>query len=163
MIAPAEVLALLIRRSATVAVAESLTGGMIGATLTAVPGASAAFRGGVLAYATDLKHRLLRVDAGLLAREGAVHPEVAAGMAAGVRDLAGATYGLAVTGVAGPDPQDGRAVGTVHIAVAGPGGGLWHRDLLLTGGREDIRTQTVSESLDLLGGVLKANMGEHSG
>lgn len=163
MTGPAEILALLVRRSATLAVAESLTGGMIGAALTSVPGSSAAFRGGVLAYATDLKHRLLGVDAGLLAREGAVHPEVAAEMAVGVRTLTGATYGLAVTGVAGPEPQDGRPVGTVHIAVAGPDGRLWHRDLRLTGGREEIRGETVSRALELLGGVLAAKTGEQSG
>ncbi|OLT33312.1 damage-inducible protein CinA [Actinomadura sp. CNU-125] len=112
---------LLAERSATVAAAESLTGGLIGAELTAMPGSSATFAGGVVAYATDLKRRLLDVPGDLLAEHGAVHPDVAAAMAAGVRDRLGATYGIAVTGVAGPEPQDGRPVGTVYIGVAGPG------------------------------------------
>ncbi|GII78269.1 competence damage-inducible protein A [Sphaerisporangium rufum] len=159
----AAVLALLVRRRATVAVAESLTGGLIGAALTTPSGASAAFRGGVIAYATELKARLLAVPADLLAREGAVHPQVAAAMAAGVRGLTGATYGLAVTGVAGPDPQDGRPVGTVHLAVCGPGGEVWPRDVVLTGSREQIRKSTVREGLVLLRGVLEGEVGEHSG
>ncbi|GAA3811458.1 CinA family protein [Sphaerisporangium flaviroseum] len=161
--AAAEVLSLLVRREATVAVAESLTGGLIGATLTTPSGASAAFRGGVIAYATDLKAGLLDVPKDLLDREGAVHPDVAAAMAAGVRALAGATYGLAVTGVAGPDEQDGKPVGTVHVAVSGPGGAVWHRDVILPGSREEIRKSTVTEGLDLLRGVLEAQMGEHTG
>ncbi|MEV6984294.1 nicotinamide-nucleotide amidohydrolase family protein [Sphaerisporangium sp. NPDC051017] len=159
----AEVLSLLVRRGATVAVAESLTGGLIGATLTTPSGASAAFRGGVIAYATELKAGLLDVPEDLLDREGAVHPEVASAMAAGVRRLTGATYGLAVTGVAGPDPQDGRPVGTVHIAVGGPDGRIWGRDVVLSGSREEIRKRTVREGLDLLRGVLEADVGEHSG
>ena len=159
----AEVLSLLVGREATVAVAESLTGGLIGAALTTPSGASAAFRGGVIAYATDVKARVLGVAEDLLAREGAVHPEVAAAMAAGVRRLAGATYGLAVTGVAGPDEQDGRAVGTVHIAVSGPEGAVWHRDVALAGLRQAIRESTVREGLDLLRGVLEGEPGEHSG
>ncbi|MBB2912239.1 PncC family amidohydrolase [Streptosporangium becharense] len=158
-----QVLSLLVRRGETVAVAESLTAGLIGAALTGPSGASAAFRGGVLSYATELKHRLLHVPADLLDREGAVHPEVAAAMAVGVRRLADATYGLAATGVAGPDPQDGKPVGTVHLAVSGPGGRVWHRDLRLAGSREEIREQTVNEAIDLLRGVLEANLGEHSG
>ncbi|WP_245679509.1 CinA family nicotinamide mononucleotide deamidase-related protein [Actinomadura hibisca] len=112
---------LLLERSATVATAESLSGGLIGAELTTVPGASATYVGGLVAYATAQKERGLGVSAELLAAEGAVHPEVARQMAAGARDRFGADYGLAVTGVAGPDPQDGRPVGTVYIGVAGPG------------------------------------------
>ena len=104
----------------TVAVAESLTGGMLCSALVEVPGASAVVRGGVVAYATELKHRLLGVDAGLLAAHGPVDPEVAAQMAHGVRELLGADWGLATTGVAGPGPQDGIAAGTVYVAVAGP-------------------------------------------
>ncbi|WP_370524247.1 CinA family protein [Cellulomonas sp. APG4] len=106
----------------TVAVAESLTGGSVCDALVAVPGASRCVRGAVVAYATDLKARLLGVDAGLLARVGAVHAEVAAAMARGVRDELGADVGLATTGVAGPDPQDGHEPGTFHVAVCGPDG-----------------------------------------
>ncbi|MEO3883947.1 CinA family protein [Nonomuraea sp. B5E05] len=159
----AEVLRLLVAQNATVAVAESLTGGLIGATITSVSGASEAFVGGVISYATDLKRELLGVPGDLLRREGAVHPEVAAAMAAGVARLCGATYGLAVTGVAGPEPQDGRPVGTVHVAVCGPGGQISARTLTLRGSRERIRVETVDEAVDLLAGVLKANIGEHSG
>ncbi|MDL4818128.1 CinA family nicotinamide mononucleotide deamidase-related protein [Actinomadura opuntiae] len=112
---------LLAERSATVAVAESLTGGLIGAELTAMPGSSETYAGGMVTYATELKHSLLGVPEDLLAEHGAVHPDVAAAMAAGVRDRLGATYGVAVTGVAGPLPQDDRPVGTVYIGVTGPG------------------------------------------
>ncbi|GAA3445125.1 CinA family protein [Planomonospora venezuelensis] len=159
----ARVLSLLVGRGETVAVAESLTAGSIGAALTGPPGASAAFVGGVISYATELKRRLLDVPADLLEREGAVHPQVAAAMADGVRELTGSTYGLAATGVAGPDPQDGRPVGTVHLAVSGPGGRVWHRELHLSGAREEIRRWTVNEAVDLLGDVLERNSGEHSG
>ncbi|MEU6999182.1 CinA family protein [Nonomuraea sp. NPDC046570] len=158
----AEALTLLEGQGATLAVAESLTGGLIGATFTAVPGASVAFRGGVISYSTELKRELLAVSGELLRREGAVHPQVAADMAAGVRRLCGATYGLAVTGVAGPEPQDGKPVGTVHVAVSGPGGRIWPRNLVLRGSRERIRVSVVDEAIDLLTGVLEANRGEHS-
>lgn len=136
-------------RRLTVATAESLTGGLVGAALTGVAGSSAVYRGGVVAYATPLKAALLGVDAGLLEREGAVHPQVAAQMAEGARRVLGADVGLATTGVAGPDPQDGRAPGTVHVAVAGPGGrrGL---DLDLVGDRAAVREQTVRRLLALL-------------
>ncbi|GAA3035286.1 nicotinamide-nucleotide amidohydrolase family protein [Streptosporangium longisporum] len=163
LLASTSVISLLVRRGETVAVAESLTAGLIGAALTAPPGASAAFVGGVVSYATELKHRLLGVPADLLEREGAVHPHVAAAMAEGVRLLTGSTYGLAATGVAGPDPQDGKAPGTVHLAVSGPDGRVWHRDPRPTGTREHIREATVNEAVDLLRGVLEANVGEHSG
>ncbi|MCA2221519.1 CinA family protein [Nonomuraea aurantiaca] len=163
MVGAAEVLSLLVRRAATLAVAESLTGGLIGAAFTSVSGASKSFRGGVISYATDLKHRLLEVPDELLRREGAVHPEVAAAMAAGVARLCEATYGLAVTGVAGPEPQDGKPVGTVHVAVSGPGDQIWRRQLRLEGSRERIRVETVDEAIDLLASVLKGNNGEHTG
>ncbi|MQY02819.1 CinA family nicotinamide mononucleotide deamidase-related protein [Actinomadura macrotermitis] len=113
---------LLIDRDATVATAESLTGGLIGAELTRAPGSSVTYAGGVVTYATEQKHRLLGVPAELLEEHGAVHPDVAAAMAAGVRGLLGTTYGIAVTGVAGPEPQDGEPVGTVYIGLAGPDG-----------------------------------------
>ncbi len=159
----AEVLTALVRRRATLAVAESLTGGLIGATITAVPGASQAFRGGVISYATDLKQALLGVPEDLLLREGAVHPEVAAAMAAGVARLCEASYGLAVTGVAGPEPQDGRPVGTVYVAVSDPDDEIHQRQLTLKGSRERIRIETMDQAIDLLASVVKANEGEHSG
>jgi nicotinamide-nucleotide amidase len=115
-----ELIFALSERGQTVAVAESLTGGMVCAALVEVPGASAAVRGAVVAYATELKHRLLDVDGDLLARHGPVDPDVAAQMALGVRERLGADWGLATTGVAGPDPQDGVRPGRVYLAVAGP-------------------------------------------
>ncbi|MCZ9341180.1 nicotinamide-nucleotide amidohydrolase family protein, partial [Streptomyces sp. TRM76130] len=120
----ADVVRLLKVSGATVAVAESLTGGLVAAQLTSVPGASQVFRGSVTAYATDLKHDLLGVDAAVLAARGAVDPQVAVEMAAGVRKALGADWGVATTGVAGPDPQDGQAVGTVFVAVHGPRGAV---------------------------------------
>ncbi|MFI6157491.1 CinA family protein [Kitasatospora sp. NPDC051170] len=134
---------------ATVAVAESLTGGLLAAALVDVPGASATFRGSVTAYATALKASVLGVDEGLLDVYGPVHPVVAAQMAEGVRRLLGATYGLATTGVAGPEPQDGRPVGTVHLAVAGPGGSLVTSPRL-SGARATIRHGAVTAALELL-------------
>jgi nicotinamide-nucleotide amidase len=144
-----EAIGLLRARGDTMAVAESLTGGMLAAALTAIPGASAAFRGGVVSYATDLKAALLGVPAALLERHGAVHPDVARAMADGVRSRLGATVGVATTGVAGPDPQDGQPVGTVYIAVSA-GGRTAVRSLGLSGGRQQIREATVEQALDLL-------------
>jgi PncC family amidohydrolase len=94
----------------TLAVAESLTGGLVTARVVDVPGASTVLRGGVVAYATDLKHALLGVDADLLAERGAVDPDVALAMARGVAGRLGSTWAVATTGVAGPDPQDGQAL-----------------------------------------------------
>ncbi|OIV36872.1 hypothetical protein BIV57_14030 [Mangrovactinospora gilvigrisea] len=144
----AELIRLARERGLTLACAESLTGGLVAAALTAVPGASHAFRGSVTAYATDRKAAVLGVDAALLAREGAVHPGVAAAMAAGVRRVMAADVGLATTGVAGPEPQDGRPVGTVFVAVDGPEGARV-RELALSGDRAAIRAATVSAVLDL--------------
>lgn len=147
----APVLDLLSARGHTLAVAESLTGGAVAAALTAVPGASAAFRGSVTAYATEVKHDLLGVDAELLAERGAVDPEVARQMATGVRDLLGAEWGAATTGVAGPDPQDGQPVGTVFIAVAPPGARrAVAQRVEAAGDREAIRAQTVAAVLAAL-------------
>jgi len=149
---------LLAARGATVAVAESLTGGLLGAALTDMPGASRTFRGGVLAYATDLKGALLGVPHPLLEAEGAVSAQVAAAMAAGIRDRLGATYGVALTGVAGPDLQEGHPAGTVFVAVAGPSGGQV-RALRLPGGRAEIRSGAVDAALEMLRDVVLADAG----
>lgn len=133
----------------TVAVAESLTGGLLAAAITSVPGASAVFRGSVTAYATEIKASVLGVDADLLARAGAVDAEVARQMAEGVRRLLGATVGLATTGVAGPTEQDGKPVGLVYIGYAGPDSEPIAEELRLTGDREDIRAQAVRQALAL--------------
>ncbi len=138
----------------TVAVAESLTGGLLTSALVDVPGASAVLRGGVVAYATDLKARLLGVDQGLLDEHGAVHPEVALAMAAGVRERLDATYGVATTGVAGPDAQDGHPPGTVYVAVSAQDRGGLATTGLLAGGRDDVRATAVLVALELLGAQL---------
>lgn len=104
----------------TIATAESLTGGLVAAALTSVPGASAVFRGGVIAYATDLKSALAGVPQDVLDRDGPVAATTAEAMARGVRAVCGATHGLATTGVAGPDRQGGHPPGTVYVAVASP-------------------------------------------
>lgn len=141
----------LVERGWTVAAAESLTGGLVSATLISVPGASACVRGGVVAYATPLKHSLLGVDAALLSAEGAVHPQVARQMADGVRvaaavDGSPAEVGIATTGVAGPSAQDGRPVGTVHVAVSTPAG-TRVRSLALSGTRAQIRAEATRAAL----------------
>lgn len=146
-------------RGETVAVAESLTGGLVVAALVSVPGASAVVRGGVVAYATPVKHELLGVDADLLRTEGAVHPEVARQMAAGVRialsiDGEPATWGISTTGVAGPDPQDGKAVGTVFVGIASADGAEAFA-LHLDGDREAIRHGTVSELLSRMSSTIQ--------
>ena len=117
-----EVVALLTEAGVTVGIAESLTGGAVTAALVSVPGASQCLRGGVVAYATDVKAAVLNVPRSLLEERGAVHPDVALAMAVGVRRLLSADYGVATTGVAGPDPQDGHSPGTFFVAVAGPWG-----------------------------------------
>ena len=149
----ARIVGALEERGQTLATAESLTGGMLGAAITAIPGASAVYRGGIVAYATELKTALLGVPASLLARHGPVHPDVARAMAAGVRDRLGATWGLATTGVAGPDPVDGLAPGTVHIAASA--GMPAARALALAGGRNEVRRDTVREALKLLWELLR--------
>jgi nicotinamide-nucleotide amidase len=147
---PAEdLVALLGAAGQSLAVAESLTGGQLAARVVDVPGASAVLRGAVVAYATDLKHRLLGVDADLLRRHGPVHPDVASAMARGVRDRLGADWGVATTGVAGPDPQDGVPPGRVFVAVSGPGAERCER-LDLPGGRADVRAGAVTAALALL-------------
>lgn len=143
-----DVVVRLAERGLTVAVAESLTGGLVVADLVAVPGASAVVRGGIVAYATDLKAQLLGVDAALLATGGAIQAAVAEQMAAGVRVRLGADLGLATTGVAGPDPQDGHPPGEVWIAVATAAGARVER-LELTGDRPAIRRASVEHVLDL--------------
>ena len=145
----AEIVAMLTARAQSVAVAESLTGGLIAAALTEVPGASVVFRGAVVAYATDTKHSLLGVDDRLLAEAGAVDARVATAMATGVRDRFAATFGVASTGVAGPDPQDGKPVGTVFVAVSSAAGSHVVEPRL-SGDRAKIRRATVAEALALL-------------
>jgi len=138
-------------RGWTLGVAESLTGGAVASEIVSVPGASAVLFGGVVAYATPLKHSLLGVDAVLLAEHGPVHPDVAVQMAEGVRravavDGRAADVGIATTGIAGPDSPDGQPVGTVHIGVVTPRG---RRSIpyLFTGTRAEVRQQAVAAAV----------------
>ena len=146
----------------TVATAESLTGGLLCATLVDVPGASDVLRGGVVAYLAETKADVLGVDPALVERVGTVHPDVAAAMAEGAVRVMGSTWGVATTGVAGPEPSEGKPVGTVHVAVAGPGG-VQTRDLSLHGDRRLIREQAVDAALSLLIGRLREETGAPQG
>ncbi|NLT53341.1 MAG: nicotinamide-nucleotide amidohydrolase family protein [Actinomycetales bacterium] len=143
------VVALLRDRGESLAVAESLTGGLVCARVVDVAGASAVLRGGVVCYATDLKRELLGVDAALLARVGPVDADVAAQLAEGVRRLLGGSWGISTTGVAGPGPADGHPQGTVHVAVAGPAG-IRTLALSLPGTRDAVRSAAAGAVLDLL-------------
>ena len=143
----AAVVALLRELDLSVGTAESLTGGLVCAALTSVPGASTVVRGGVVAYASEVKADVLGVDRDLLAREGAVCEPVAAQLADGIRRVLGCAVGVSTTGVAGPDPADGQPVGTVFVGASGPWGILVER-LALTGDRAEIRAASVLAVLD---------------
>jgi nicotinamide-nucleotide amidase len=149
------------RSGGTVATAESITGGLVAAALTAVPGASAVVRGGLIVYATDLKGTLAGVPTTVLERDGPVAASTAMAMAAGARDRCQAGYGVATTGVAGPEPQDGHAPGTLHVAVAGPSGTRAESFSGLGGDRAALRESAVRHALDLLLAVV-AEAGESS-
>lgn len=155
-----ELIARLVERRVTVACAESLTGGLVSAALTAVPGASAVVRGGVVSYATAVKASVLGVDDFLLRSGGAVQAQVAREMAHGARSLLGASLGLATTGVAGPEPQDGQPVGRVFIAAGWVDQAGVRKDevrlLDLAGDRASIRAATVDEVIELALSVLPA-------
>jgi nicotinamide-nucleotide amidase len=153
----AEVVAALTARGQLLATAESLTGGLLGAAITAVPGASAAYVGGVIAYATPMKHRLAGVDAGLLATQGPVSERAAMALAAGIREATGADWAVATTGVAGPTPQDGHEPGEVWVGIAGPGVVPTAVRCDFTGDRAAVRAATVQAALALLAGALAAD------
>lgn len=145
------VLGTLREREETVALAESCTGGLVAAELTSVPGSSAAFRRGFVTYADDAKSEVLGVAERLLEEHGAVSREVALAMASGARRAGRADWGLAVTGIAGPDGgTDAKPVGLVHWALARPDGRLdaWH--VVFPGSRDDVRRRSVSAALDSL-------------
>lgn len=156
----ASVIAALVARGASVATAESLTGGLVCAELTSVPGASAVVRGGVVSYAVDVKAEVLVVDADLLRRQGAVDPAVAVQMAAGVRRLLGADFGVATTGSAGPDPDPGgEGTGPVppgrgYVAVVGPGVEIVTGFACEGEDRAGVRRHAVAAALDILGRAL---------
>jgi nicotinamide-nucleotide amidase len=144
----------LVERSETLATAESLTGGLVAATVVEIPGVSAVYRGGLVVYATDLKHALAGVPEELLAERGAVDPDVALALADGVRQRCVTDWGVATTGVAGPDPQDGKPAGLVYVAVASRSGSTV-RELKLDGNRAAIRSESVTSVLRLLSDCLR--------
>jgi nicotinamide-nucleotide amidase len=150
-----EVVRRLAARGETLAVAESLTGGLLAATIVDVPGASAVFRGGLVVYATDLKASLAGVPGTLLAERGPVDPDVALALAAGARGRCSADWGLGTTGVAGPEPQDRVAVGTVFVACDGPDGLARVQALRLGSDRSAVRRATVEAALDLIAGLAR--------
>lgn len=158
----ARVIAELVARNLTVAVAESLTGGLLVAELTAVPGASAVINGGVVAYNTEIKSSLLGVDSSLLSKVGPVHPEVASQLARNVRvrlavDGRPADIGVATTGVAGPDPVDNHAPGLVFLGLS-VGSVTLSRKLELQGSRSQIRAQAVTAAVEWIREALERGL-----
>ncbi|MSO59383.1 MAG: competence/damage-inducible protein A [Ilumatobacteraceae bacterium] len=139
------VLAMLRQRGLTLALAESVTGGLVSGRLTQVAGASDVFRGAIVSYASDVKFGLLQVTPGPVVSESA-----ATQMARGAKDLLGADIGLALTGVAGPEQQDGEAVGTLCVAVVLADGEAHAKTFALPGQREQMRQMSVISSLDML-------------
>jgi len=151
------VVAALTARGQLLATAESLTGGLLGAAITAVPGASAAYLGGVVAYATPMKQRLAGVGAELLAAHGPVSELTAIALAEGVREATGADWGVATTGVAGPSSQDGHEPGEVWVGLASPSGTATAVRHDFTGDRAAVRDATVQAALALVAKALGAD------
>lgn len=134
----------------TLVTAESCTGGGIGAALTAVSGSSAVYKGGVISYCNEVKHRVLGVDSELLETLGAVSAPVAEAMASGVRRMLHADIAVSVTGLAGPSGDDfGNPVGTVFLGYSDKNETI-SRKYLFSGSREDVRSQAVEAALDLI-------------
>ncbi len=145
----------LTERGLTLATSESLTGGLLGATITAVPGASQYYLGGVVVYATEQKSRIGGVDSAVLRKHGVISEQTAVEMVVGVQELTGADYALAASGVAGPAPQEGHPPGEVWIAVVGPRVGTMRPSptalrFQFEGDREPVREQTVQAALRML-------------
>ncbi len=139
------------KRNLTLGVAESCTGGLLGGRLTSVPGSSAWFKGGIIAYDNAVKMKLLGVSAALIKKHGAVSAECAQAMAKGARRAIGAKIAISITGVAGPDGgTKAKPVGTVHIAVTGPGAALRVKRHLIHGPRESVRSRAATGALALL-------------
>lgn len=151
-------LAVLGRRGLMLATAESLTGGLVAAAITAVPGASLRYRGGAVAYATDVKARVLGLPADLLAEHGPVSAATASAMAQAAVDVFAADLGLATTGVAGPDPVGEHPPGTAYIAACLRGSGTVVRGLAVPGDRQEVRAGCVAAVL-LLGAQMVADDG----
>ena len=148
----ASVVAELRRRGERVAVAESLTGGGLGAAITSVAGSSDVFSGGIIAYGLAVKEGLLKVPRTLIEECGVVSEEVAVAMASGLFELFGTTWAISTTGVAGPGPSDGVAAGTVWIAIRGPIN--QSTELAIQGEREVVRNASVSSALTTFARIL---------
>ena len=133
----------------TVAVAESLTGGLLADSLVAIPGSSEVFLGGVVAYSPRIKESVLGVSEELIAAEGTVVAEVALQMARGVRELMRSDWGLGTTGVAGPGPAEGKPAGTAFVACVGPTGDL-ALGLSVEGDRGQVRRAVVAAAAHML-------------
>ncbi|TDW29019.1 competence/damage-inducible protein cinA [Cryobacterium psychrophilum] len=158
MDATADLIAELTAAHLSIAVAESLTGGLLVAELVRVPGASVVVNGGIVAYNTELKRTLLGVDSSVLNVHGPVHADVAKLMAIGARTALAvngdrASIGVSTTGVAGPGPQGGHEAGTVFIGLC-KGTGSWAVPLQLTGTRDEIRAETVTRAIEAVRDLL---------
>ncbi|MDO5735893.1 MAG: CinA family protein [Propionibacteriaceae bacterium] len=150
----AELIKLMTRRSVSLSTCESLTGGGLGAAITAVPGASAVFRGALVTYARDLKTALAGVDEELVDTEGVVNELTAIQMALGAQSKCDSDWAIATTGVAGPTEIDGQSVGTVWFAVVGPSVGMSPRPQYtelkhFEGDRESVRQQAIEHALQM--------------
>ena len=144
----------LIERGKTVATAESCSGGLIAAAITDVPGASAVFGCGAVTYSNEMKRKILGVKEATLAAHGAVSPETAFEMAAGLKKLSGADIAVAVTGIAGPDGgSEAKPVGLVYLAVADASGVEVSKNIF-EGDRDAVRQQTVAKAFDLIAAKL---------
>jgi PncC family amidohydrolase len=145
-----------VRRSLTVATAESCTGGLIGHSITAVAGSSAYYLGGVVSYSDDVKTSLLHVSTSTLDRHGAVSAQVAVAMAEGVRGVVGAEFGVSVTGVAGPDGgTEAKPVGLTYVAAAGPDSHRVRR-FVWSGDRTANKERSAAAALELLIELIEA-------
>ena len=158
----AEVIDLCRTAGLTLACAESLTGGLLSAELTSVPGASSVVRGGMVTYATGAKAAVLGVDGRVLDRVGPVSPQVAAQMAQLVAERFGTDIGVATTGVAGPEPVGEHPVGEVFIAVHDLETGTVVYRYEFTGSRGEIRSATVAAAVDAIASLLRAGVSESS-
>ena len=146
-------------REMTLGTAESLTAGLLSAKIADVPGASAVLRGGLVVYATDLKNTIAGVPTGVLDAHGAVSEQTARALAEGARRRCGADIGIGLTGVAGPDTQEGRPAGTVYIGVAVPQRETEVRSLQLSGGRREVRESACRSAVE----AVRELLGNESG
>jgi len=150
-----EILELLRSSQSTLATAESITGGLLSGALTDIPGSSDVFLGGVVAYSVAAKSSLLGVDRELITRHGVVSAEVASAMAQGALDAFDSSWAIATTGVAGPGASEGVAPGTVWIAVTQRGGAPESQLLSLSGGRQEVRSETIARAFTLFTRILR--------